>query len=148
MARPKIVRGTYVNILIGNGATLEVFTPICGLTARSFTYQVNTQDTFVRDCADPEDIPVRELILTGEQWDLSGSGLLDRSALQNLNQAVKVKKNYRFEIREPSTDAVYKGHYGGPAVLTQLSINGNDDEFVSVELTIASAGEWVFTAVP
>lgn len=145
MARPKIVRGTYVNILMGNGAGPEVFSPICGLTTRSFTHQVNTSDNFVRDCADPEDIPVREIIATGEQWDITGSGLVDRNNLEEVLAAVKAIKNYRFEIGEPATDEVYGGYWGGPAMLTQLSVTGADEEFVTVEMTIASSGVWTPT---
>lgn len=144
MARPKILRGTYVNILMGDGSpTTELFTPICGLTSRSFTHQVNTSDTFTRDCALPEDVPVRELISTGEQWDMSGSGLVDRNNLDTVIAAVTLIKNYRFELGQPATDLVYGGHFAGPAMLTQFSITGEDEGFVQVELTLASSGVWL-----
>lgn len=148
MARPKILRGTYVNILMGNGAGPEVFSPLCGLTTRTFTHQVNTNDQFVRDCADPEDIPSRETTSTGEQWDMSGSGLVNRTQLAEVQAAVGQVKNYRFELGEPAGDLVYGGYYSGAAKLTTLTITGSDGEFTSIDLTFVSEGDWTFTEVP
>lgn len=147
MARPDIVRGTYVNILMGDGAGPEVFTPICGLTTRTFTHQVNTSDAFIRDCADPEDIPAREINPTGEQWDLAGNGWLNRADLEDVNAAVGTIKNYRFEIGEPAADQVYGGYWFGEAMLTQLQITGDDGDFAQVDLAFASNGVWVFQSV-
>ena len=151
MARPKILRGTYVNLLLGDGNVNpgpEVFTPICGITTRTFTHQVNTNDTFVRDCADPEDVPSRETMNTGEQWDLSGSGLLNRSDLERMQAAVGQVQNWRYELGQPAGDAVYGGYYAGAAKLTNLTITGDDGQHVTVDLTIVSEGDWAFTAVP
>lgn len=148
MARPAIVRGTYINILLGNGAEPEVFEPVCGLTTRTFTHQGNTADNFVRDCADPEDVPVRELTPTGEQWDITGAGTLDRSVLEKINAAFLIRKNWRFEIGEPTGDKVYGGYWGGPAMLTNQAITGADETHVTMDIAIASDGVWDFTEVP
>lgn len=146
MALPDLLKDGYVSIAIGNGATpTEVFAAICGLTTRSFTEQVNTADRFVRDCADPEDVPIRRLQLTGRQWQLTGSGLLARESLQAVQASVGITKNYRFILGEPATDLVYGGHYQGPAVLTSLQLGATEGEFVSIELAFASDGEWAFT---
>lgn len=147
MAEPDIIRGTYVSILMGDGATPEVFTPICGITARDFTHQGQTKDIATRDCADPESVPVRRLIVTSEQWDLSGSGQLNRSQLSLVDAAMLVTKNYRFVIGEPADNMVYGGYYAGPAMLTQKKITGNDDDMAGIELTIGSDGTWAFTEV-
>ena len=148
MARPDIVRGTYVNILMGDGAEPEVFTPLCGLTTRTFTDQINTNDTFIRDCADPEEVPMREVIASGRQWDMTGTGRWNRSDAERINAAQGVLKNYRFEIGEPAGDAVYAGYYAGEAMQTNISITGADDDFVTGDLAFASNGEWLWTAVP
>ncbi|MBI1179103.1 MAG: hypothetical protein GC201_00995 [Alphaproteobacteria bacterium] len=147
MPLPDIVKGTYVNILMGDGADPEVFTPICGLNTRGFTEQVNTSDKFIRDCADPEYVPIRRLIASGKQWDITGSGWMNRSQLAMINAAVGVTKNYRFEIGEPADDQVYGGYYGGPAMLTSKAITGADDDDVTIDLTLASDGAWIFTEV-
>lgn len=146
MAAPDIVKGTYVDILFGDGADPEVFTVFCGLTARGFTQQVNTNDSFVPDCADPEDVPIRRLIPTGKQWDLSGEGLLNLSQRSNVDALAGVTANYRFRIGRPAGSVVGAGYYEGPAMLTNIQYGGStgNGEFASVSLTIASDGEWAF----
>lgn len=146
MAVPEIVKGTYIDILMGDGDDPELFEPICGLTTRSFTEQVNTNDTFVPDCADPEDIPFRRLVVTGRQWDLAGDGLLNLDNWRNLGGATGVTKNFRFVIDRP-TGFTNTGHYGGPAMVTNLQIGGGSGggQFASVSLAIASDGEWTYT---
>ena len=150
MSRVNNLRGTYVEILMGDGATpTEAFTVLCGITTRSITDQVNTQDAFNQDCADPEDIPVRELITSGRQWDLRGSGQLNRDLIGDIDDAVGVTKNYRFFIRAKvgETGAALNGYYGGPAKIVSKTINGNNGDFVGIDLAIASDGAWTWTPV-
>lgn len=145
MAAPDIVKGTYVDILIGDGATPEVFTPICGLTTRSFTQQVNTNDSFIPDCADPEDVPTRRLIPTGIQWDLSGEGLLNLAQHELVREAsAGITKNYRFRVGRPAGSVVGAGYYHGPAMITNMQETGStgNGEFAQISLTIASDGNW------
>jgi hypothetical protein len=132
---------------MGNGASPEVFTVLCGLSTRSLTAQLNGNDEFIKDCADPEDIPVRAFLPTGRQWDVSGSGVLDRNSLQSVINAQGYTKNYRFVFGEPANDQVFSGYWAGPGVLTNVSFGGNDDAFATVDLTIVSDGLWVFTEV-
>ena len=146
MARPAIVKGSYVDLLVGDGATPQVFTAVCGLTTRSFTHQVNTSDQFVRDCADPEDVPHRRLTVTGEQWDLAGEGLYNRAQAALIRGAVGTTRTYRFVVSEPSGETVEDGFYEGPAMLTNLQLGGSDGEFGSVSLQIASDGGWTWAA--
>lgn len=147
MAAPDIVKGTYIDILYGDGADPEVFTPFCGLTARSFTQQGNTNDVFVPDCADPEDVPHRRLVPTGKQWDLSGDGLLNLAQRQAVDDLWMITRNYRFRIARPAGSLVGTGYYQGPAMLTNIQWGGStgNGEFASGSLAIASDGEWTWT---
>lgn len=149
MAQPKIIRGTYFSLMAGNGATpTEVFTALCGITTRSFTSQTNTQDVFTRDCADPENVPIRRVIPTGKQWDLTGEGVLNRenlATLQGLDDGQP--HNFRFLFTEPATDEVFQGYYGGAGVITNLAITAEDENFATISISIASDSEWPFTEV-
>lgn len=147
MARPKILRGTYVNILMSDAATPATFYPICGLTTRDFTDQINTSDAFVRDCALPTDVPTRSVIGTGRQWDVTGSGWMNRTLLSKIDAVVGVLNLYRFELAQPAGDLVYGGYYAGSGIMTQKKITGEDADFVKIDLTIAGDGPWTFTAV-
>ncbi|MBO9710573.1 MAG: hypothetical protein J7521_20420 [Caulobacter sp.] len=145
MTTPSIVRGTYVSILVEDDANPGTYIALCGISARTLTEQVNTNDVFTRNCDNPEDIPFRRLIQTGKQWDLSGSGQYNRAQGALMGTLVGVRKNYRFLIGEPAEDAVYTSYFQGPAMMTQRQIVGNDDDFVTTELTIGSDGEWTET---
>lgn len=147
MSVPAIVRGTYVSILVEDADNPGTFIPLCGINTRTLTEQVNTNDVFTRNCDDPEDIPFRRLIQTGKQWDLSGSGQYNRAQGALIGTLMGVRKNYRFLIGEPADDAVYTSYFGGPAMLTQRQITGSDEDFVQVELTIGSDGEWTETVL-
>jgi len=148
MAQPDIIRGTYFVLAMGDGATpTETFTGLCGITTRTLTAQANTADQFTRDCADPEDTPIRNLIVTGRQWSLSGEGSLNRAQLEDLNAAFGIPKNYRFYYTEPSDDEVFQGYYEGRAILVTKTITGGDDQFATLSLQFESDGEWTFTEV-
>lgn len=151
MARPNTLRGTYITILMGDGATpTEAFDVLCGITTKSFTDQVNTQDSFVRDCADPDDVPVREIIASGRQWTITGSGSMNRDNIADIDAAVGEIKNYRFFIGKKTgeTGTPLNGYYSGQAMLTRRVINGDDGAYAGVDITIESHGAWAWTAVP
>lgn len=147
MAQPDIIRGTYFSLMLGDGAGPEVFTALCGITTRSFTAGTNTSDVYTRDCANPEDTPIRRLIVTGRQWSLNGSGQLNRANLADIQDAHGVTKNWRFVYTEPTGDEVYQGYYAGPGILTSMEITGGDENFAEISLTIESDGQWDWTTV-
>jgi predicted secreted protein len=148
MAQPKIIRGTYFVLAVGDGASpTETFTALCGITTRTLNAQANTADQFTRDCADPEDTPVRNLIVTGRQWSLSGEGSLNRAQLEDLLELHANPQNYRFYYTEPSDDEIFQGYWGGRGILTNYTITGGDENFATISVQIESDGEWTFTEV-
>lgn len=144
MATPAIIKGTYLDIMIGDGESPEVFSVVCGLTTKAFTQQVNTESSFIKDCVDREDVPHRRLTASGKQATLTGSGYYNRSQFEVLQAAFGVTKNYRFVMSEPGDDPVFTGYFEGPFMLTTLPINGGDTGFAQQELTFESDGEWTF----
>lgn len=140
MAKPKIVKGTKVRLLQGDGATPEVFTKFCGLTAKSINFQSNTNETFVPDCDDPDAPAWRELAKSSRYVSLSGSGLLDMTALEAYQAAYDNDEadNYRFEIAVPALDN--GGYWKGAFMLTNFQVTGNDGEHAQVEITLESSG--------
>jgi hypothetical protein len=147
MAQPSIIRGTYFSLMARTATGPDVYTALCGISTRSFTAGVNTNDQFTRDCADPEDVPIRRAIVTGKQWDLSGEGTLNRANLETILGLQAITENYRFVFTEPADDEVYQGHWTGPAILTNIAITAEDESFATISITLVSDGEWTFTEV-
>jgi hypothetical protein len=54
MTQPTVLPGTKLLILVGDGASPEVFGEPCGLTTKSFELSASTNTTLIPDCADPE----------------------------------------------------------------------------------------------
>ena len=144
MAYPNRVKPRYVVIEMGNGATPEVFTPLCGIRTAGMTVQLNQNDDFLNDCADPESVPVRFTIPTGRQWDMSGSGVVNLDNLEQIMDAQGVTKNYRYSIGKAANQSGNEYYFAGPAVLGNVQIGGSEDNFASIDLTFVSDGEWTF----
>lgn len=148
---PKKVRGGYISVLVGDGAQPEVFTKVCGGTAKTFTIQKNTTDEFEEDCADPESIPVRVLQITGRQWDMTLNAWYNRTQaplIRDLADDIN-SRNFRFEISEPPTDAIDAGAYEGKFLVTNVQLTGGSaGEYASMTIAFASDGpvEWVDAA--
>lgn len=148
MAQPDVLRGTYFVLAGGDGGSPETFTAFCGIDTRTFRHGHNTSDQFIRDCADPEDIPVRRLIVTGESWSLSGNGVLDRSKYATIKALDDGQThNFRFFWTEPVGNLVLQGYEEGPGIITNLEITGNDSEYGKLSLSIESDGLWTWTTV-
>lgn len=54
MAQPTVIAGTKLLVLVGDGASPEVFTAPCGLTTQTFSMTAATNSTVLPDCLDPE----------------------------------------------------------------------------------------------
>lgn len=147
MAQPDIIRGTYFSLMLGNAGSPETFTALCGITTRNFTQQANTNDQFTRDCALPEDVPIRRLIVTGKQWSLSGDGVLNRANLATIQAAWSVVRNWRYLFTEPANNLVYQGYYAGAAIMTNFQINSEDNNFAQISISLESDSAWAWTTV-
>jgi hypothetical protein len=142
MSIPSIVQGQYfdVGVFYPTGDTTP--TLLCGLTSRNLTHQFTTSDEFIRDCTDPVSVPVRIVNVTGEQFDIAGTGLFNR-AQAGLLRSIAGKKGvkFRFFMGEDAEDAVDSGFYEGKFVATNIQYGANDGANVSIQLTFVSDGQ-------
>ena len=135
-------------VKIGDGATPEVFTVLCGIDQVSLNRVVNTSDRFRRDCAKPGLVPQRKVQATGTQADISGSGVFNIAQVDAFTDALGIRNNYRIEIgvRDGTDTGDILGHFTGPFVMTAHNISIGDEG--SAEITLASDGDVVWTATP
>lgn len=135
-------------IKMGDGATTEVFTIVCGVKDVSVNTTANTNDRFVRDCAKPGAVPTRKVRVTGKQQDVTGSGLIDKAHIAKFMAALGVNKNYKVELYQADgTDSgTLMGTFAGSYMLTAANLQANTDSDSSAEITLASNGDFTWTA--
>lgn len=135
-----------VIVKMGDGASPEVFTIVCGLENVTLNETVQTQDRFRRDCAKPGQIPKRGVRVTGSQWDITGNGVPNVPQFPALKSALGITKNYQIvAIKYDGTDDGEElGTFEGPGVLTSRNLNLSPNEG-TLEVTIAGEDDLVWT---
>ncbi|WP_375248309.1 phage tail tube protein [Sphingomonas sp.] len=141
MSVPKTVKGQYFDVAVFVGSGDTVPTILCGLTTRNLTHQFNTNDEFLRDCQDPSGVPFRVVNVTGEQFDISGTGLFNRDQADLLRNLGGKSKKYRFIMGEDAEDAVDGGYYEGNFVCSNTQYGAADGSNVTIQLTFVSDGQ-------
>ncbi len=145
MAEPKVVKGTLVSIMLGDGATDEEFAAFCGINAKTINFQSNTNEDFIYNCDSLDTPPWRNLTKSGRFLSVSGNGLLDSTALERYWAAYGDDDavNAQVSIGVPALDG--GGYWECAMMLTQLNITGNNGEKTTVEISLESSGPvtWV-----
>jgi len=135
-------------VKMGDGASPEVFTQICGIEAAQVNITANTSDHFARDCAKPGAVAFRRVKTDGRQMDVSGTGLSNADTVADFIGAIGLSKNYKIEgyRRDGSDTGELLGTFSGPFVMTafNLSITGS----ATGEVNLASDGEYTYTPAP
>jgi len=139
------LKSTRVYIAIGDGETPEVFTAICGITTKSLQQTTATNDTTDWDCTDPDAAPIIVRDVGAKDWSISGSGLLARNKLADLQAAFDSGNptNFRFVFDEAAGNEIVDGSYAGPGIVTDFSITGENGAYLQISLTIQGAGQLV-----
>lgn len=125
---------------VGDGATPEVFTVMCGLTSKGFDITNNTSSTMVPDCED-EDLPsYEEQDVKSQMASVKGSGIFTVEGQKDLLDWVfnGTKKNVRLYPGKAETGDVE--YYMGPAICKSLglSVAKGDKVTQSIDLVFSS----------
>lgn len=141
------VEADFAVVKIGDGASPEVFTILCGMDTVSINRTANTSDRFRRDCAKPGTVPYRRSRTTGKQMDISSSGAINIPDIATYNAALGVTKNYTIELGQyDGTDAGTIIHeITGPFNLTAANSSVGDEG--TADISLASDGIWTEAAV-
>ena len=134
--------GRTLLIQIGNGATTEVFTNLCGLTTRSFNMSANEVDTTIPDCANPANTPQRTAEPGIKNRTFSGSGKFVKSApnttfLGYVNNATK----FNAKVIVPGL-----GTFTGPWFVSEFEFSGEMEGNMDFSATFVAAGALSFVA--
>lgn len=136
-------------IKIGDGATpTEVFANLCGMQSVGINRTVSTTDRQVRDCAKPNKPASRKVRVTGKQLDVTGSGLTNKADIAAFDAALGKVKNYKIELyQDDGTDTgLLTGTFAAAFVMTAANLTLTEGGDAAAEVTLASHGDWTWTA--
>lgn len=131
-------------LLIGNGATPEVFTAPCGLTTLTRTTNVETQTVMVPDCDDPFVTTWMQIDEISRQMIVTGSGLLSAQYLLTWREwdLAGGFKNARWYTNLTAPNG--GGYLAGRVLLTQFEETAEFKRSyqVSIQLTFDGKPTW------
>jgi hypothetical protein len=135
-------------IKLGDGASPEVFTTICGITDVTINEAAQTNDRYVRDCTKPGEVPLRKVKVNGKALDISGTGLSNADTVSDLMGAIGKHRNYKVETyADDGTDAgSLLGTYAGTFVMTTNNLSAPRDAAASGQINLANDGTYTYTA--
>ena len=146
MAQAKTITFGKTAIMLGDGASSETFAAPCGFTELTMTVNVETNNTNIPDCSDP-DLPswlVSDIV--SKQMTLQGSGVLDTDAMQTWQSwwfGDSAETNVRW-FRD-LTSAQGGGYFEAPAILTAYEETGSRGQRWNASVSIALNGKPTFT---
>lgn len=141
----------YIVVRKGDGGSPETFPIVCGIETAGVNQTANTSDRFRRDCANPADVATRAVRVTGLQWDVSGTGVVNMDEFEAMQAALGNRSTWRIEYGKyddaasfPRTGTIF-GYYEGPGILTSFNTNVGEDG--TAEITIAGENRPVWTVL-
>lgn len=134
--KPTVISGTALLILVGDGASPEVFTAPCGLTSNTFSLTSATGSTVIPFCDDPEAAAWDSKEVTSLSAQVTGSGVMavESFALWNDWFLGGVAKNAQVKLDNPGL-----GMYEGPWTLSSFKLTGTRGQKVTVDITLDNA---------
>lgn len=141
MAQPTVIAGTKLLILVGDGASPEVFAEPCGLTTKSFDMTASTNTNVIPDCADPEAAAFESTDINALAGSASGSGIMavESFAVWNNWFFSTEAKNLRITLDHPDL-----GYFAGGFKLTSFKLSGTRGNKVLVDVTIKNDGAFAW----
>ena len=144
MALATTVPFRYFKVLLGDGATPEVFSAPCGLTANGISFSKNTNSTVTPDCDNPDAPGWEERDVVSNSAAISGSGVMAEESVSTWWDAYNTDSpiNARVQIDRPAPAG---GYYAGAFHLTRFEEAGTRGNRVTVTIAMESDGQvtWV-----
>lgn len=142
MAKPTTASAAKLLILVGDGASPEIFAAPCGLTTKGINFSAESNDTTVPDCDDPDAPAWTERVVRALSAGVSGSGVLAAESMDIWWNFYKdaLPRNCRVKI---DSDAFANVYYEGRFLLSTYNITGQIGEKINVAVELQSDGEVV-----
>lgn len=134
--------GRLLLIKIGDGASPETFTNLCGLQTRSFNMSANDVDTTIPDCDNPEDTPQKTGVPGIKNRTFTGSGKYVAGANSAAFIAhVVAAETFNAEVVVPGL-----GSFTGAWYVTDFTFSGEQEGNMDFSATFNAGGPLEFEA--
>lgn len=146
MVQAKVFNYSGIRVLLGDGASPEVFAAPCGFTERSLVLSKSLGEVNIPDCSN-EDLASwvgRDVI--SKSASLTGSGVLDADALTKWQSAFTSSDESISARMELHRAGAKVGHFAGKFHVESFEIGGSQGQKATISVTLQSDGEVVWTA--
>ena len=139
MAQPVTAKFGKVRVLLGDGATPEVFAAPCGLTSKGITLSQGLSEVNIPDCDGPDMPAWVERDTTSLSVSISGEGVLAAGAVPTWIDAAKSTDptNAKFEVEFTTGVLVYTGAFK----VDSFAITAALGERANCSISMQSSGE-------
>lgn len=143
MTKPTTLPAGKYLILLGNGASPEIFAAPCGLTTKGFNQSKSVQETVVPDCDNPDAAAYVERGVDSISGEISGSGVLALEAFDTWRLAFESGGSINCRIKLDQVGL--GGYYQGAFVMTQFNMTAQRGQKINVDVTLQSDGAYTWT---
>lgn len=135
--------GRALLVKIGDGASPEVFSNLCGLNSKTLTINNSSIDVTTPDCSSPGGALWTETLGGLKNVSVSGDGFFEDSASElRMNTLAMASDNIgNFQIVVPDF-----GTYAGAFRIASLEFGGETEGGVTYSVSLESSGAVTFTA--
>ncbi len=136
--------GRALLVKIGDGASPEVFSNLCGLNSKAMTINNSSIDVTTPDCSTPGGALWTETLNGLKNVSITGDGFFEDSASESRMNTVAMAadNSCNFTVTVPAF-----GTYAGAFRIASLEFGGETEGGVTYSLSLESTGAVTFTAV-
>ena len=138
MAAPTTNSFANFRVLLGNGATPEVYSAPCGFTSRSFSLTKDLSDVLLPDCADEDAIAWIARDAVSRSGSISGDGLLASESVETWLDAfdASTPTSVKIEMEFTSKTVTWTGDFH----IDSFEVSGTKGERTTANVSMQSDG--------
>lgn len=147
MAQIRTLVGHQLRVLIGNGASPEVFSENCLInSSRGIQFDTDQQEFTVPDCDDPTLPAWRQLFKDNNRAQIEGAGLLHTVSTKFWNDYLRLEPGKNVQLMLWAvTHALGGGYWQGSFKCTSFNIQGQSrKDLVQANIVLMSDGEVIW----
>lgn len=149
MATPTVAGGVKLKLKLGDDASPEVFSIICGITTTNVSFDKAVNDVDLPDCADDDAISWLGREPQNRSVTITGDGVLDTTKLTTWRNWYDSDTAKNVQLWVDVASASGGGYWSGAFHLQSFQLGGQRGQKITVSgVNIVSDGAVTWTAAP